>query len=157
MEHLPNPESNAEIVRKLQKYLDNGMLLHGSKKLLTRLEPRQSTDDNPERNIGKSLAIYAEAHDLRIPVLMALFAQADTSVASWQSGYSAHGPDTPIEVSGENYTFTPGYIYVLPREKFVTEEDENEREYIATEPVDPVEVLEVTPSILSEFDDITYI
>jgi hypothetical protein len=87
---------------------------------------------------------------------MALFDQADPSVHSWSSGYSGHGPEAPIEVNGENHTFTPGYIYVLPREPFTTEESEEEREYVAHEAITPIEVIRIEPGILSEFSDIIY-
>ncbi len=156
MEGLPNVENNKEIIRTLRKYLDDGMLLHGSKTYFEELKPQQAHDDDPSRIIGKSFAIYAEAHDIRIPIIMALFAQDKPSVDGWQSGYSGHGPSEPLTISGTNYTFSPGFIYVLPPNQFKIEETENEREYIATEAVQPIDVIPINPSILNEFPDIVY-
>lgn len=154
MEQIPGQENNREIIKTLKKYLSEGMLLHGSKVLVDQLEPRQASDDDEHRPAGKSFAIYAEANDIRIPILMALFDKADTSQADWRTSYSGHGPDEPILVGGRNYTFTPGYIYVLPSNQFKIEGDDNDREYIATEPVKPVQVIPINPSILSSFDNI---
>jgi hypothetical protein len=157
MEGITNVENYGEVVKKLQKYISEGFILHGSKKLVPILEPRQATDDNINRTIGKSFAIYGEAHDIRIPILMALFTQADESLHSWKSGYSGHGPGTPLEVTGENFTFSPGYVYVLSPDHFTTEEDENEREYISHEAITPIDILKIDPTILKEFSDIVLV
>lgn len=156
MEQMPGQEKDREVIKTLRQYLSEGMLLHGSKVLVDQLEPRQASDDDVHRSAGKSFAIYAEASDIRIPILMALFDKADTSQADWRTSYSGHGPDEPIMVGGKNYTFTPGYIYVLPANHFKIEGDNNDREYIATEPVKPVQVIPINPSILSLFDDIEF-
>lgn len=154
MEKLPDLEKARDTLRQLRLYLNEGMLLHGSKVFTETIEPRQASDNDPNRVIGKSFAIYAEAEDVRIPILMALFDKKDKNLADCRTSYSSHGLNEPMLVSGENFTFSPGYIYVLPPEKFTIEETESEQEYIATEPVIPTKVLEVNPLILSLFDDI---
>jgi hypothetical protein len=154
MENLPNLEQERETLNRLRRYLKDGMLLHGSKVLVEKLEPRQASDNNKEREIGKAFAIYAETEDVRIPILMALFDKKDQTLADCRTSYSAHGPDEPIIVSGDNYTFSPGYVYALPPEKFSVEQSSTEQEHIATEPITPIAVFKVNPLILSLFDDI---
>ena len=46
---------NREKIERLQSYLDQGYLLHGSKVRVEKLEPRQATDDRAERKAGKAL------------------------------------------------------------------------------------------------------
>lgn len=153
MEQEPNKEKGRETIEKLKSYLEQGYVLHGGKNRADTLEPRQAEDDDPERKAGKAVAIYAEAHDLRIPIFMALFDQKDPS-RGWQSSYSAQG-DGPMQISGENYTFTPGYIYVLPRDTFEVEGDEIDSELISRQPVTPIDVIEIDPSILKDLEGIT--
>lgn len=147
--------SNTDSVAKLRDYLEQGYLLHGSKEKLDIIEPRKAADTNPDRTTGQALAIYAEASDIRVPILMALFAEKDPSKKSWRSSYSAQGNGT-MKVGGENYMFTPGYVYVLPSETFVTEGDEHDREFISRVNVVPKNVVPVDPSILSELDGIEF-
>lgn len=154
MENLPNLEQERETLNRLRQYISDGMLLHGTKVLTDTIEPRKASDDDENRVIGKSLAIYAEASDVRIPILMALFDKKDFGLQNCRTSYSTHGPDTPMIVSGDNYTFSPGYVYVLPPEKFTVEESLTEKEYVSNEPITPIAVIEVNPLILSLFDDI---
>lgn len=144
-----------EKLDRLRDYLAQGYLLHGTKKRLAVLEPRQSSDDDPKRITGKAFAIYAEKEDVRIPILMALFDKADKSAGGWRSSYSQRG-DGPLVVSGENCRFTAGYVYVLPPDTFEQEGTENDREYISRSAIRPVAVIEVTPEILKQFPEITY-
>ena len=157
MENLPNLEQERETLNRLRRYLSDGMLLHGSKVIVDTLEPKQASDNNKEREVGKSFAIYAETEDIRIPILMALFDKKDHTLADCRTSYSAYGPNEPMIVSGDNYTFSPGYVYVLPPEKFSIEESSTEQEHIATEPITPIAVFKVDPLILSLFDDIQLI
>ncbi len=147
-------EGNAEKLTRLKSYLAEGYLLHGSKNRIEVLEPRQATDDNPERKTGKAHAIYAEDGDLRIPIVRALFAEKDPVPRSWRAGYSTHGPDTPIIVTGENCTFTPGFVHVLPPDTFEVEGDEGDNERISRVPVASIDIIEVDPSILDELPGI---
>lgn len=159
MEHPPNPETRTENLRKvehLREYLARGYLLHGGKSRVDLLEPRQSTDSDPDRVAGKAHAIYAEAHDVRIPIIMALFDRKDHSVHSWSSGYSAHGPDSTMTLSGKNYAFTRGFVHVLPADTFETEGDEHDNELISRTPVEPIAIIEVDASILDILDNIEY-
>jgi hypothetical protein len=147
--------SNSEKVDYLRNCIHEGYLLHGGKILVDALIPKQSTDDDSTRTTGQAFAVYAEASDIRVPILMALFAEKDPSKKSWRSSYSANG-NGPMKVGGENYTFTPGYVYVLPNETFTTEGDEQDREFISRVSVVPKEVIPVDPSILSELEGIEF-
>ena len=140
-------------IDQLRKFLEQGYLLHGTKEKLAVVEPRQASDNDPERKTGKAFAIYAEAHDIRVPILMALFDEKDKSKRSWSSSYSAEG-NGPMKVTGENCILTPGYVYVLPKESFVREGGDNDYEYVSYTPVTPVTAIEVEPSLLDEFTDI---
>ncbi len=143
---------NAEKLERLEAYLAQGFLLHGSKRRLETVEPRQATDTDPDRKSGKANAVYAEAHDVRIPILMALFDKLDPELPGWRSGYHAYG-EGPIEVEGENYTFTKGFVHVLPRGSFEAEGDETDREYLSRVPVTPVDVIEVDASMIDHLGD----
>jgi hypothetical protein len=151
MERPPRVESRIEDelkIERLESYLKSGYLLHGGKRRLEMLEPRQATDSDPERTTGKAFAIYAEDTDVRVPVVMALFDRKDPSVWEWRSGYSAHGIGSTMTLTGKNCTFTKGYVHVLPRESFEREGDEHDNELISRKPVEPVDIIEVTPSII---------
>jgi hypothetical protein len=145
----------SKILDQLQDYLKQGYLLHGSKEKLSVVEPRQASDNDPDRKTGKAFAVYAEAHDIRIPILMALFSEKDPSKRSWSSSYSVTGNE-PMKVTGVNCTFSSGYVYVLPKDSFTKEGGANDFEYISLSPVTPTEVFEVDPSILSELHDIEF-
>lgn len=147
--------SNTDCIAKLRDYLAQGYLLHGSKEKLEIIEPRKAADTDPERTTGQAFAVYAERSDIRVPILMALFAEKDPSKKSWRSSYSAHG-DGPMKVGGENYTFSPGYVYVLPSETFTIEGEEQDHEFISEVSVIPKDVISVDPSILSELDGIEF-
>jgi hypothetical protein len=157
MESFRNIETKAEDVEKIEKleeYLRAGYLLHGGKKKLETLTPQQATDTDPNRTTGKALAIYAEKHDIRIPIVMALFDRKDPGVRSWRSRYSSHGPDSTMVIGGRNCTFTKGYVYVLPPDTFEREGDESDEELISRAPVTPIDIIEVHPSILNHLKGI---
>lgn len=148
-------ETNHGKIVYLRKCLEGGYLLHGGKIRTDLLVPMQAKDDDTARKTGQAFAIYAEATDIRIPILISLFAEKDTSKRSWRSEYTSHFPG-PIKVGGENYTFTPGYVYVLPRESFTTEGNKYDYEYISRVPVVPKEVIAIDPSILSVLEGIEF-
>lgn len=139
-------QENAEKLEQLRSYLAQGYLLHGSKQKLEVIKPRQSTDDDPERISGKSLAVYA-ADSIATPILKALFAKKDLEKEGWRSAYT--GDKDHLVVTGENCTLTPGYVHVLPRDSF-KEEHESSADLISYSPVTPIDVIEVDPSILDE-------
>jgi hypothetical protein len=155
MEVNESHEDNAERLARLERYLADGYLLHGSKKRIEILEPRQSRDDDPTRIAGNSNAVYAEGVDVRIPILKALFEKDDPTLNGWRSGYSTQGPGTPILVVGENYRFGSGFVHVLPRDTFEIEGDERDQEYVSRAPVAPIDVIEVDPGILELLDGVT--
>ena len=136
------------LLNKLMRVIDLGYLLHGSQNYFTVVEPQQAHDDN-KRETGCQYGIYA-TKDIRIAVLVALF--HPTNPKDWQSGYSGVEGGA-IRVFGYNVTFEPGYVYVLPHDTFewVGTEEKN-RELISRVPVKPIEIIEVTPVLLSEFN-----
>lgn len=163
MEKLPNKEGanqNEELekmresLEKLRKYVEQGYLLHGSKNKLEVIEPRQAKEDNPERMVGSLHGIYA-TENLKAPILMALFAKKDLSKDSWRSSYDSEDGEKFI-VSGENFTFTPGYVHILPPDTFKLVADEKgNSELVSNEPVKPIDTIYIAPSILKLFEDIT--
>lgn len=157
MERPSTPDSRTEnltTVHTLRNYLAQGFLLHGSKKLLTAIEPRQATDADPNRTTGKAHAIYAEAHDVRIPIVMALFDKMDPTLDGFSSSYHGHGPQTTLTIGGSNCTLTEGYVYVLPPDSFLREGTDDDNEFISTQPVVPVAIIKINPSIIDVLDNI---
>lgn len=140
--------------QKLEDYVSQGLLLHGSKNKIEVLEPRQARDDNQERKSGNLNAVYA-TDDIRISIFMALFDKKDTTQNGWRAFYHSTNEDE-MKVGGEHVTFTPGYIHVLPGEKFHKVDDENSKEIVAYESVAPIDVIAVTPDITKYLKGINY-
>jgi hypothetical protein len=156
MEKISNTNETGEmkeVLKKIEEYRSLGYLFHGSKKELEVVEPRQAHDENPNVIAGNLNAIYA-TNDIRIPIVIALFDKKDRAQKSASSFYSAY-KDT-MSVGGVNITFTPGYIYVLPKESFRTVENEQEKEIVSFEPVIPIDTIHITPEILDLIPGITY-
>lgn len=144
----------AETLKKLEEYQSQGFLFHGSKKKIELLEPRQAHDDSPDDTKLNDLnAVYA-TDDLRIPIIMALFDKKDKSKKS--RGFYSCTNNEKMFAGGENITFTPGYIHVLPKEKFQEVEDERTKETVAFENVLPMDIIRITPEILDLIHGITY-
>lgn len=140
-----------QVLNVLKSYVENGHLLHGSKKQLEVIEPRRAQDMDPNRLTGNQFGVYA-ANDVRAPILTALFDKKDPQKDSWTS-YS--GTDN-LSVSGENFTFTPGYVHVLPRDSFEeVKDDTGDVELISKQPVKPVNVLYVKPAVLKVLPGVT--
>jgi hypothetical protein len=157
METLAKMESQSEnlkILDQLRSYLRQGFLLHGSKQLVKILEPRQASDNDPNRTTGKAHAVYAETMDPRIPIVMALFDKKDPGLRGWTSGYHSSGPDSTMTITGTNCTFTAGYVYVLPPDNFQREGSDDDFEFISATPVTPIAVIKVDPSMLGVLDGI---
>lgn len=131
-----------EVVEFLESMLRQGYCLHGSPiKIEGCIEPKQAHCDSG-RPEGCLKALYATRDDLRPACLRALFSKLDPFRDSYSS-YSGES-DGLLTVKGENTTFRPGYVYVLPTSTFV----ESGEEYISFEPVLPHLVVRVTPDIL---------
>lgn len=141
-------------LQKLEGYISQGFLLHGSKNKIEVLEPRQARDDNQDRKSGNLNAVYA-TDDIRISIFMALFAKKDATQNEWRAFYSSTN-ETEMNVGGENVTFTPGYIHVLPEKKFHKVDDENSKEIVSYESVTPIDVISVTPDIAKYLKGINY-
>jgi hypothetical protein len=153
MERAPGEHQEAfETLKTLQSYLDQGYLLHGSKMRIDILKPRTARDDSDGRTIGKMTGVYAD-DDLRAPILMALFDRKDPNISDWRSSYQ--GNDENTFVSGENMTFTPGFVHVLPKDTFTYHEEGDDGEFVSNQPVTPVEIVPVTPDILRILEGVT--
>jgi hypothetical protein len=144
-----------EVFEKLKAYAKQGYLFHGSKEKVNVLEPRRAKDDDPNDKVGNLHAVYATA-DIRIPIVMALFDEKDHSKNGWRSFYETK--DEKMTVGGENITFTPGYIHVLPKESFQKTEDVDKdmEETVSYVPVTPVDIIQITPEVLNLIPGITY-
>lgn len=138
---------------ELKRYAGEGYLFHGGKTRVDVLEPRQAHDVDPDRKTGKACAVYA-TDDIHIPIVMALFAKADSVLPDWHSSYTTEADGTLV-VSGENCTFTKGYVHVLSPDTFESEGDERDRETLSFVPVTPIAVVEVEPEILNLLDGIS--
>lgn len=125
-----------------------GYLLHGSPQRLALVKPRQARDDNG-RAIGCLAAVYA-TDDVRIAVVMAMFSRADSSIRSHRSFYATVG--TRLRVGGENVTFRPGWVHVLPRNSFRTIFQDGAEEIISHVQVRPIQWIRVEPSIIAQLD-----
>jgi hypothetical protein len=141
----PPFESCENTLKKLESYLVQGYLLHGSKMPYNTLLPRQA-HDTTNRQVGTLLGVYAESDDVRIPILMSLFAPREGWEHDWKSSYS--GNLEKLTVTGEHCTFTPGYVHVVPRETFVRQGDKADYEWVSPTPVTPIAILPITPDIL---------
>jgi hypothetical protein len=144
----------AGVIKKLEDYQSQGFLFHGSKEKIIKLEPRQAKDNNPSavKNLN---AVYSGKDFLR-PIVLALLEKKDKT-RSWMTYYDYSTIDT-MEVKGENAIFTPGYIHILPKEGFQEIEDKKtkEKELVSYEPVEPIDILKITPEILNLIPGITY-
>lgn len=145
-----NSQESLETLRKMEDYLSQGYLLHGSKRRLEMIEPRKADDTDPERVAGKANAVYA-SDEVYAPILRALFDRKDPTRDS-RSSYS--GNAIHMKVTGENATFTNGYVYVLPRDSFILEGEGDDQELISYSPVTPIETIVVTPEILEHLQNL---
>jgi hypothetical protein len=125
-----------------------GFFLHGSRQKIKKpLEPRQAKDAVGKPS-GCQMAVYATKSDIRIPCIMAMFTPIDPGKAS-HSEYSRKTGGKMV-VTGENVTFGPGYVYVLPADTF----EEMDGEFISFKPVMPILVIPVNPKILRLFPNL---
>ena len=130
------------ILEYLRGRLLQGNCLHGSQQRIEgMLEPRQARCETGRLG-GCQKAVYASPNCIRVPLLMAMFSPIDSS-RGYRSSYSGD-PLGTLVVSGENVTFQPGFVYVLPTETFTWVDGE----YISYQPVFPCSVLQVTPRLL---------
>lgn len=121
-------------LRVLEEYLEDGYCLHGSKQKLHLIEPRKAYCETG-RPEGCLNAVYAERHDVRIPIIMALFEGR---------GFGSYSSDgTLLTVTGDR-TFSPGFVHVLPSDTFSNESGE----FVSRVPVRPIAIVPVKPSIL---------
>lgn len=145
-----------EVLAKLRGYVAQGYVLHGSQAYMTVVEPRQARDSDKSRVTGNQYAVYAEAEDIRVPIVKALLAQRERyRPGGWSSFYTAIGSG-PMRVGGKNACLKPGWVHVLPSETFRWVEGATDREFISKVPVVPVDVVRVEPSIVTLIPTITF-
>jgi hypothetical protein len=78
---------------------------------------------------------------------MALIAVKDASITTWVHEYNDDGDR--IIVSGTNFTFTSGFIYVIRPDRFIEiKNDQGRKDIVSYEPVVPQECICVTSDIL---------
>ena len=139
------PDDNVSLMNSLEKLknaLGQGYLLHGSPHLLERIEPRQAHDIN-NREGGCERGVYAESHDVRVPIVMSLFHPIDPYVHAFCK-YSDTGGI--FRIAGQNITLLPGYVYILPSASFTSITDSSEAvSYVS---VKPINVVATDPSML---------
>lgn len=147
-------ENMAFTLKRLAAYKAKGYLFHGGKDQVALLTPQQASDRDESRVVGRQKAVYA-SDSLHIAIVMALLDKKDPTIQGWSSGYS--GNETQLQVTGENFTLTPGFVHVLPRNSFIEIEDEKkgDREIVSYEPVTPKDIIRVTPPILSYLPEIS--
>lgn len=124
-----------------------GMCLHGSKEKFTVAEPRSANCES-KRPESCRCAVYATPDDVAIAIVRALIDKVPGARSS-RSSYSRHG-NGPLVVDGENATFTPGYVHILPSDTFGHDGDE----YYSLVPVSVLSTVPVDPSILKLLDNI---
>jgi hypothetical protein len=135
-----------ETLRILERYVQEGYLLHGSKLKIEVLEPRQATDTNKEKTARNRLGIYA-TENVRVAVSMALMHKvADEST----SHYYVTNKD--FRMGGTGITLKTGYVHVLPRDTFEEIMEEGDRELVSPVLVKPVAVIQIEPEILKEMN-----
>jgi len=157
METLRNNNENKEmaaVLKKLEDYRSQGYLFHGTKNKIEVLEPRQAHDDDPDTTTVNNLCAVYATDDLRIPIIMALFDKKDKNKDC--NGFYSVTNGGKMTAGGENVTYTPGYIHVLPKDKFQEIEDERTKEIVAFENVSPIDIILITPDILDLIPGITY-
>lgn len=138
-------EESRAALQKLLGYQKEGYLFHGSRTFVKHLSPRQGSDTAPgKEEIGNLHAIYAD-DEVAQPIVCSLLGKIDTSKDSLRE--ISFGPDKKM-VRGRNLELGKGYVYVLPREKFRKLESATSYEWVAYEPIEPVDVIAVNPKIL---------
>ena len=129
-------------IELLEKMIREGFLLHGSsRQICDAVEPRQARCSSG-RQQGCLTGVYADDR-LRAPCLRATLALLDAR-QGWSSSYSAETDDDPMVVTGQNATFRPGYIYVLPGTAF----EDLGGEFFSKVEVMPHTIVRITPNIL---------
>jgi hypothetical protein len=137
-------------LQELRECLEAGFLLHGSKQKLEILEPRRARDTDASNVVGTQTAVYA-ASSLRIPIIKALIDIRDKSILGQTYGYEDDG--NRMIVGGANFTFTPGFVYVLRPDSFIEITDnQDRRDIVSFEPVLPRDRIYVTPTILKRLN-----
>lgn len=132
--------NDAETYAYLQGLSEETFVLHGSPYAFDVAEPRPA-ECGSGTEYKNRCAVYASI-TMFDPVIRAVI-HGDTG---WRHANSQ------IKIEGEDLRLGEGYIYVLPRAAF--EELDNRFWFAAYEPVHPVEMIKIRPTILTLFPEI---
>jgi hypothetical protein len=139
-----------EKVDTLQRFVDEGYVLHGSPQKIDVLEPHQGHDASGEEH--KTMQGVYGTQDIREAIAAALMRRTEDA----QNARTYWEPDSENEdtfvFGGDNVELDTGWVYVLPLDAFEAhtgEHDEGEdTEFVAKESVIPHAVVEVDPGIV---------
>lgn len=124
-------------VKKLERALKQGYLLHGSPHFISEcLKPRLSSDEDKES--GNQNAV---------------FATSNVAIAVWKAVAHKAGPGSMVGWSwddfgkkvlfAENIELGDGYVYILPRNSFQAALDDA-ADHFSYDPVTPIQVVKVS-------------
>lgn len=147
MGNLENINESQERARLRELENSGNFVFHGSGKKLERLEPRQAhnyPDKNPEVKIPDDKPAVFATPNADIAIFMSVFNKENASKGSRSSfGANDDGPhyfgvtkETMDQIKNAN-----GYVYVFEKSKFNMR---SKMEGLSYEPVEPVEIVEVS-------------
>jgi hypothetical protein len=127
-----------EALRKLQSYLWDEHVLHGSATHLKTIEPRQANQWSFEPQYNKC-AVYA-TRDVRIAIIFATMRLPKSGSASLRIWGGMH---VSVQHSGD-VIIRPGFVHVLSRDTFTYVDATT---LVSFDTVTPIDVIAVDPSI----------
>jgi len=132
-----------ELYERLLEIPHDEFLIHGSPHKLEVIEPRKAQfARNPAFD---QLGVYA-TNCIEIALVHALIHNEST-----QWGYARQPLSSFLYIEvPKNFMHGPGFVYLLPRQKF---ERVASFTFVAREPIEPVEILSVDAEVLDELTD----
>ncbi len=133
-----------KMLSRLYQAVEQGHLLHGSPTRVPILCPRPANDT--EKQGGNQTAVYATRNVLVAVLAGLLHRKPGRSCTRWR------GSRTQMNAWGENVELSDGYVYILPPDTFrvvCTNDGEESNEYASPVAVEPLEIVEVMPQLLS--------
>jgi len=128
-----------QAIKKLERALEQGYLLHGSPYIIGELEPRQAHDE--ETTDGNQVAVYA-TKNLPVAVFKGLIHGKGNS---YRTGWT--WSDSKKVLFGENIELEKGYVYILDPATFQQSAEDADESFSLT-PVVPFEKVQVVPDNL---------
>ena len=127
-------------IRKLERALEQGYLLHGSPHILSELEPRQAHDK--AKAGGNEEGVYATSN-LVIAVWKGVArTTSETGFVGWS--WNDNGQK---RLYGEYLQLRDGYVYILPPDSF-RPIPEDASDHVSPTEVTPIQTVRVTPTDL---------